>query len=95
MTIDRTIDHRGGIHETIKLTASEIADLEECHNILRKRFEARGKAYDRYQEDMCEWWLLGHLRFGGAEKMMDMAINTPFHEKRRLVAVGYAETKEV
>lgn len=94
MTIDREVDRNGGIRETIRLTDDENAAIKECHSILEERVRAHGETYDGHWKKMCEWWLLGILRFEGAEKMVDMARNAPFHDKKRLVAVGYAEVKE-
>lgn len=82
MTIDREIDCTGAIHDSIKLTADESVALDKCHGILRERFEQMGEPYDRARKEMCEWWLLGLLRFEGAEKMADMAKNAPFQEKQ-------------
>lgn len=94
MTIDREVDRNGGIRDTIRLTDGENAAIGECHRILEERFRAHGETYDVHRKKMCEWWLLGLLRFEGVEKMADMARSSPFHDKKRLVAVGYAEVKE-
>lgn len=81
MKVDRRGDSNGGIYDTIKLTVDEEAALDRCHEILRQRFANEGEPYDRAQKEICEWWLMGLLRFEGTEKMEKMAKNAPFPKR--------------
>ena len=56
--------------ETIVLTTEESDALEQCHDILRERYEELGELYDKENQDRCEWWLLGILKFDGIDKLM-------------------------
>lgn len=95
MKINRRIGVNGEIFDSIRLSQSDNAAIDRCHEILRKRFEKHGASYDEAQKNMCEWWLLGLLRYEGKQKMIDMAESAPFRSKRKLSVCGYAETKEV
>jgi hypothetical protein len=95
MTIARQIGHDGSTHDIISMTAEECVAVDKCHEIIRKRFSEKGEPYDEAQRERCEWWLLGLLRYEGLEKMVKMAETAPFSGKKKIVTVGYAETKEV
>lgn len=81
MKITREIDCNGAIHDIIELTTEENDAIDQCHEILRARFEERGEPYGRRQKEVCEWWLQGIIRYEGMEKMISFAKNAPFHEK--------------
>lgn len=74
-----------GEEKNLELLACEIEALDKCHSILEGRFNEAGITYDKTQKERCEWWLLGILRFDGLEKMMWMAKNAPFKQRRKLI----------
>lgn len=95
MTIDRQIGRDGSTHDIISMTVEERVAVDKCHEIIRERFMEKGEPYDKARCEMCEWWLLGLLRYEGAQKMVKMAETAPFSEKKRMVAIGYAKMQEV
>lgn len=90
MKIDREIGSNGEIFDTIRLSHSEETAVDWCHEVLRWRFEENGACYDKAQKGLCEWWLLGVLRYEGKQKMIEMVQNTPFCTGKGMPMRGYA-----
>ena len=85
----------GETYVSVKFNKEETEAFAQAQEILRQRFAEEGLPLSKYDERLILASLEGVLRFEGIDALLNYARTAKIPRRKKIIAEGYANVKEV